>query len=104
MNAEPRAMENNKPIVYKIINWLFGIAVLTVGLINTLWGNDPGFGVFLVVLSFIYFPPFNGLIIKKTGIKIPAIAKIALAIFIIWSSLGVGELFDKIYLMMQDFQ
>jgi hypothetical protein len=103
MNAEPRAMENNKPIVYNIINWLFGIAVLTVGLINTLWGNDPGFGVFLALLSFIYFPPVNALIKEKTGIKIPAIAKIALGIFIIWASLGVGELFDKIYLMMQDF-
>jgi hypothetical protein len=103
MNADPSAMENNKPIVYGIINWLFGIAVLTVGLINTLWGNDPGFGVFLVLLSFIYFPPVNTLVIEKTSIKIPAIAKIALAIFIIWASLGVGELFDKIYLMTQDF-
>lgn len=38
------------------------------------------------------------------GFSIPRIGlvKILLGIFIIWAALGVGELFDKIELMMND--
>ena len=83
-----------------IISWLFGITVFVIGLINVFWGNDPGFGAFLLVLSFVYFPPVNANLQKRTGFSIPRIVKIGLGIFIIWASLGVGELFDKIDLMM----
>ena len=39
-----------------------------------------------------------------TGFSIPGmgIVKILLGIFILWASLGVGELFDKIELMKMD--
>lgn len=94
---------NNNPNVLNIISWLFGIAVFATGVINTFWGNDPGFGVFLVLLSFVYFPPLNDILKKKLGFSIPLIVKIILGIFIIWASLGVGELFDKIDLMMMDW-
>ena len=85
----------------KIISWLFGLAVLCAGIINTGWGNDTGFGIFLVILSLIYFLPVNAIFKKITGSTIPAIRilKILLGIFIIWAVLGVGELFDKIELM-----
>lgn len=102
MNNKSALMMNNRSIVGNIISWLFGIAVLAVGLINTFWGNDPGFGIFLVLLSFVYFPPINAIIKKKSDFSIPLIVKIILGIFIIWASLGVGELFDKIDLMMMD--
>ena len=39
----------------------------------------------------------------KTGLSIPGIITIFLGIFILWAALGVGELFDKIDLMMMDF-
>ena len=68
------------------------------------WGNDPGFGVFLLLLSFVYFPPANTILKERTGFSIPRIVKIVLGIFIIWASLGVGELFDKIDLMMMDLE
>lgn len=87
-----------------MISWLFGATVFAIGLVNTLWGNDPGFGVFLLLLSFVYFPPINTLIKKRTGFSIPRIVKIALGLFIIWASLGVGELFGKIDLMMMDLK
>ena len=102
MNNKSEVIKNNKSIVLNIISWLFGMAVLAVGLINTFWGNDPGFGVFLAFLSFVYFPPVNAIIKEKFGFAIPAIVKIILGIFIVWVSLGVGELFDKIDLMMMD--
>ncbi len=92
----------NKSNVLNAISWLFGIAVFAIGIINVFWGNDPGFGVFLMVLSFVYFPPANVMLKKMTGFSIHRIVKIVLGIFVIWASLGVGELFDKIDLMMMD--
>lgn len=40
-------------LFFNISGWLFGIAVFAVGIINTFWGSDPGFGIFLLLLSFI---------------------------------------------------
>ncbi|GAB3171497.1 hypothetical protein [Telluribacter humicola] len=85
-----------------IISWSFGFLFFAIGVINTFWGNDPLFGVFIVLLSFIYFPPVAALIREKTGISIPGFLKILLGFFIIWAALGVGELADKIALMMED--
>ena len=92
----------NRSIAWEIISWVFGIVVFAIGLVNTFWGNDPGFGIFLILLSFVYFPPVTALIKKWTGFSIHVILKILLAIFIIWASVGVGDLFDKIDLMMKD--
>lgn len=84
-----------------ILSWIFGIAVFAAGIINTFWGNDPFFGIFLILLSFVYFPPVNTMIRERYGFSIPLILKILLAAFIIMAALGVGELFDKIDLMRQ---
>ena len=48
---------NEITLAGKIVSWLFGIAVLAAGLVNTFWGNDTGFGIFLVLLSLTYFLP-----------------------------------------------
>jgi hypothetical protein len=93
----------SKSIIMDVISWLFGIAVFAAGILNTCWGNDPGFGAFLILLSFVYFPPANAALKKKIGFRIPLVAKILLGLFIIWASLGVGELFAKIDLLMHDF-
>ena len=67
------------------------------------WGNDFGFGVFLLLLSFLYFPPVNLLLKKRFGFSVHYLVKIFLGIFILWAALGVGELFDKIDLMLMYF-
>ena len=97
---------DRKSNVKDIISWLFGIVVVAIGLVNLFWGNDPGFGVFLLLLSLVYFLPVNAILRKLTGFTIPklGIVKIVLGIFILWVSLGVGELFDKIELMMNSFR
>lgn len=97
---------NNKSIVFNIIGWLFGLLFFAIGVINMFWGNDPFFGAFILLLSFVYFLPVNVILRKITGFSIPGmgILKILLGIFILWASLGVGELFDKIDLMMADFR
>ncbi|HVG16471.1 MAG TPA: hypothetical protein VM935_15975, partial [Chitinophagaceae bacterium] len=91
-----------RSIFETIISWTFALAVFAVGLINLLWGNDGFFGIFLMLLSFVYMPPVDDFIRNRLGFSTPLIAKIVLAIFIIWASLGVGELFHKIDLMMMD--
>ena len=97
---------DRKSNVKDIISWLFGIVVVAIGLVNLFWGNDPGFGVFLLLLSLVYFLPVNAILRKLTGFTIPklGIVKIVLGIFILWASLGVGELFDKVELMMNSFR
>ena len=97
---------NNKSIVLNVISWIFGIVFFAIGVVNTFWGNNPGFGVFILLLSFVYFLPVNAILKKMTGFSIPrrGIVKIILSIFILWASLGVGELFNKIDLMMMDLR
>ena len=87
-----------------IISWLFGVVFFAIGVVNTFWGNDPFFGVFIILFSLVYFLPVNYILKKMTGFSIPkmGIVKIVLGIFILWAALGVGELFDKIELMKQD--
>ena len=85
-----------------IFSWIFGLIVFAIGAINTFWGNDPGFGIFLILLSLVYCPPINRVLQKRTGIAIPGFLKIALGLFIVWAALGVGELFDKIDIMIHD--
>ena len=97
---------NNNSNVSDIISWIFGVVFFAIGVVNTFWGNDPGFGVFILLLSLVYFLPVNDILKKMTGFSIPrmGIVKILPGIFILWAALGVGELFDKIDLMMMDFR
>lgn len=93
----------NKSVFWDVISWMFGVIVLAIGLVNIFWGNDPFFGVFIALLAFVYFPPVNSLLKKITGIRIHFILKILLGLFIFWAALGVGELFDKIDMMLMEF-
>ena len=93
---------NSKSTVLNLISCIFGILVFAIGVINSFWGNDPGFGVFLILLSFAYYPFVNNILKKMTGFSVPGAAKIVLGLFILWASVGVGELFLKIGIMMKD--
>lgn len=86
------------------ISWVFGILIFAMGVVNSFWGNDPGLGVGLLLLSFIYYPPVNNLIRIKTGFKIPVVVKIILGLFLLWVCLGVGELFNKVDMMLEDLK
>lgn len=96
---------NDGSTALTIISWIFGILFFAIGIVNTIWGNDPFFGIFILLLSFVYFLPVNEILKKWTGFHIPKfwILKILLGMFIIWAAMGVGELFDKIEMMMNSF-
>ena len=106
MDNHSEVIMNNKPTAWNLISWLFGALFFFIGVVNTFWGNDPVFGVFILLLSFVYFLPVNTILKRMTGLTIPrlGIVKFLLAIFIIWASVGVGELFDKIDLMLADLR
>ena len=86
-----------------IVSWIFGVIAFAIGIINTFWGNDPLFGIFVLVCSFVFFPPLNELFKKWIGFAIPRIVKVLLGLFIIWAAIGVGELYYKINLMIKSF-
>jgi hypothetical protein len=102
MSRKAEMAVNYKSILGKTISSLFGLLVFTIGIINTFWGNDPGFGVFIILLSLAFFPPMSAIFKEKTGLSIPWYLKVLLGLFILWAALGVGELFGKIDLMMRD--
>ena len=89
--------------IFSAAGWLFGAVVFAAGIVNVFWGNDPEFGVFIVLLSVVFFPVTNVVLHDFTGFTIPWWAKVALAVFIVWTTMGVGELPDKIDLMLNDF-
>ena len=89
-------------VIYRLVSLAFGVIAFLIGTINIFWGNDPGFGIFIAMLSLLYIPRINVYIKGKTGRTIPGVIKFFLALFILWAALGVGELFDKIELMLGD--
>ena len=51
----------------------------------------------------IFYLPFVNTVLEKVPEKLQLILKILIGFLIVWSSLGVGELFDKIDLMKKSF-
>lgn len=94
---------NNPSPFWNSLSWFAGICFLIMGLINIFWGNDLLLGIGLLILAFIYFPPVNAYVKRRTGFYFPGIAKIILAGVLLWIVLGVGELPAKIDLMLESF-
>ncbi len=104
MQTQEASAVNYGSTALTIISWIFGLIFFAIGVVNTGWGGDTGFGIFIILLSLVYFLPLKNLVrrtigMSETGVRI---AKILLGFFIIWAAMGVGELFDKIELMMMD--
>lgn len=91
-----------KALFFNTTGWLFGILIFAMGIVNTFWGNDPGLGIGLLLLSFVYIPPVNIFFKKHSGLSIPWYVKLILGLLLLWVTLGVGELFAKIDLMLMD--
>lgn len=85
---------------FTVLSWLFGLIVVAIGIVNTFWGNDMGFGIFILVLSFAYFLPLQSMFKGRLKPGLIIAGRVILGLFIFWVALGVGELFDKIDLMM----
>ena len=87
-------------MMLKIIEILFGIVFSCIGVINLFWGNDPVYGFSIILISLLYYPPFNSFIEYKIKRNYLNWIKLIIGILIFWTSLGVADLFDKINLMI----
>ncbi|MFZ8952149.1 MAG: hypothetical protein ACO2ZB_00270 [Gammaproteobacteria bacterium] len=83
------------------VSFLFALLFSWIGFVNTFWGNDPYFGLIIFALSFIYYLPLIKMIERNLNFVLMRRIMIVLGVLILWASLGVGELFDKIELMRQ---
>ena len=83
------------------VSFLFALLFSWIGFVNTFWGNDPYFGLIIFALSFIYYLPLIKMIERNLNFVLIRRIMIVLGLLILWASLGVGELFDKIELMRQ---
>ena len=85
------------------IEALISLVFILVGLVNLFWGNDQFFGLFIILIALVFIAPFRQWIKKITGIWIAGWLRILVALFIVWSSMGVGELPEKIGMMIVFF-
>jgi hypothetical protein len=66
-------------------------------------GKRPLFGVIIFAASSVYYLPAIDALVRLVSAKAVTIVKVVLGVLILWASLGVGELFDKIALMRSSF-
>lgn len=104
MTSKSETMNDKSLSLASLISWVFAILFFAIGVVNTFWGNDPGYGIFVILLSGAFIPPLTALFTSITGFRIRWYLLVFLGLFIMWSALGVGELFDKIDLMLQSFR
>jgi len=83
------------------VSFLFALLFSWIGFVNSFWGNDPYFGLIIFALSFIYYLPLIKMIERNLNFVLIRRIMLVLGVLILWASLGVGELFDKIELMRQ---
>lgn len=102
MNQQQEAVLNTRARFGNIVSIIFGVLFFAIGFVNTFWGNDPQFGIFIILVSFLFLPPAGRLVKRITGFSLTPLLKLLIGVFIIWAALGVGELFDKIDLMLAD--
>ena len=82
----------------------FGVLLVLVGAVNVGWGNDPFFGIFIIALASIFFPPVTKWIQAQTGFTIHPVIKVLVALFVVWAAMGVGELPAKVDMMLASFR
>ncbi len=80
-------------MIKNIINWIFSIVFLTIGVLN-IFLVHPVPGIFYLLLSLVYLPPISTIIKKRFDFSIPYIVKIILGLVILWGTLAVGELME----------
>ena len=87
----------------KILLVGFGFLFSFIGFANTFWGNDPYYGLAILALSGCYYTPLIDVIREKLNKKTTSITLFVIGFFILWSSVGVGELSEKLEIMIENF-
>jgi uncharacterized membrane protein len=85
------------------LNFIFGLICSFIGFVNCFWGNDPFYGYFITLLSLIFYIPLFHVMIEMIKPNVMVVIRVIIGLFIVWSSLGVGELVSKVELMHSSF-
>ena len=88
-------------LVKKIISICFGVLFSFKGFANAYWGNDPYFGLVIICISFFYYLPLIDFSRRAVSARNLFILKVIFGFLILWASLGVGELDDKLEMMFE---
>ncbi|MHC2991604.1 hypothetical protein OB13_08420 [Pontibacter sp. HJ8] len=92
---EYNSAKHNTPDIWNLSGWIFGLVVLTVGILN-MFLVHPVPGIAYLLISLVYLPPANAYLRKKFGFSFPLVVKIALGIVLFMFTLGVSDLGDMI--------
>ena len=81
----------------------FGVLFSAIGFVNTFWGNDPYYGLAVLTASSLFYLPLIDVVRARVSAQQGTALLVLLAVFILWSSIGVGELWDKTAMMVETF-
>ena len=81
----------------------FGVLFSAIGFVNTFWGNDPFYGLAVLTTSFLFYLPLIDVMRTRVSAQQGTALLVLLGAFILWSSVGVGELWDKTAMMVEAF-
>lgn len=78
-----------------VVNYFFGLIIFSIGILNLIWVH-PVPGIFFLLASLVYFAPLNRVLLKKFNFTFPFLIKILFGLLLIWFTLGVSDLGDRI--------
>ena len=81
----------------------FGVLFSAIGFVNTFWGNDPYYGLAVLTASSLFYLPLIDVARAGVSAQQSTALLVLLGAFILWSSIGVGELWDKTAMMVETF-
>ena len=93
----------NQTFFNNIVSIIFGLLFTFIGFSNAYWGNDPYFGFIIIGLSVFYYLPLIDIFREFFSARFLNVLKIVIGFLILWASLGVGELADKVTMMLNSF-
>lgn len=74
-----------------IVSWLATLLFVTIGVLNLVLVH-PVPGMFYLLLAVLYLPQVDVIMKKKLGFAIPFMAKMLLAVLVLWGTLAVTDL------------
>ena len=81
----------------QIFRTLLGLLFGMIGIINLITPNDPGYGIFVLLCSLLFYPGVWGFVAKRFPVRMHAAWLIVLWLFLLWTALGAGDLFPKVH-------
>ena len=81
----------------------FGVLFSAIGFVNTFCGNDPYYGLAALTASFLFYLPLIDVVRTRVSAQQSTVLRALLGAFILRSSIGVNELWDKTAMRVERF-